>query len=158
MTDWTIVLFSGSRSASPAMLDYTRLMVQRAIDKAYLIFVGDNPEGVDFEVLCYLMEQRYKNFSVISPCTDPEQHHEARSICRYNQVPYTGPRYNREAYAKRDQMMAGYAHKGIFLWNGQSPGTITLHKYMTENLEKETHLINFKSGKPEIQSFTPVFA
>lgn len=158
MKDWTFVLFSGSRTASPAMLDYTQSMVQKAIDKDYLIFVGDNPEGVDYEVLQYIRGQAYRNYSVIAPSTDPTEYFEPRSICKLKGVPYAGPRYDRAAYTKRDQEMARYAHKGIFLWNGVSPGTIMLHKYMTENLEKETHLINFKSGKPVVQSFVPLFA
>lgn len=150
MTDFqTVVLFSGSREISPVMQRYAQNMVQKAIDKEYFIFVGDNPRGIDWEVIQYLEAQEYPYVAIWSPYPG-----EARCISKLRKVPIK-VKYGKDAYTLRDRAMAEFSQKGIFLWNGQSPGTKLLYDYMTKNLEKETHLINFRTGKPEVTSFIP---
>lgn len=159
-TSWTCVLFSGSRMATPAMLDYTRAMVKKAIAKKYWIFVGDNPEGVDMEVLKYTEAQMYPHITIWSPKDESGQFGLARSMYKLRGLTYP-KKFTREDYYHRDQAMADFAQKGIFIWNGHpknSPGTIALYNYMTKQLDKEAHLINFQSGKPEVTSFTPLIA
>lgn len=46
----TTLLITGSRSASPVMLDYARRCVQRAKERGYTVIVGD-AHGVDAAVM-----------------------------------------------------------------------------------------------------------
>ena len=47
----THLMIAGSRYATREMLDYARRAVQRAHQLGWTILVGDNPKGVDMEVV-----------------------------------------------------------------------------------------------------------
>ena len=59
------LMISGSRSANWNMLEYARRVVDRAIKSGWQIVVGDNPDGVDAEVIRECNLRHYGNVIVV---------------------------------------------------------------------------------------------
>jgi hypothetical protein len=139
----TSVLIVGSRSASPQMLDYARRAVRRAKERGYTVMVGDNPQGVDMAVV---RECRRLHVSVTVagagnfPRNGGCQHGSYIKVHRDTYRAANGYLLNR--YTVRDRWMVDNAQIGVFIWNGDSPGTKLGYDYMLSR-KKDAHLINF---------------
>lgn len=142
----THVMIAGSRYATRQMLDYARRVVRRAHEKGYTIIVGDNPKGVDMavvqecrrlkaKVLVAGVTQRPRN----GGCTHGEYVQVERDTYRAMGGNLLGK------YTVRDRWMVDNAQIGIFIWNGDSPGTKRGHDYMVSR-GKDANLISFEKG------------
>lgn len=100
------LLITGSRDASPAMLDYARRVVERAKVNGWEIVVGD-ASGVDSAVIeaCCVLGVTYQVFG-ITP--DP------RNGPKGNYV-----RVDATSYLTRDEVMCRRADRCIAIWNGE---------------------------------------
>ncbi len=144
----THLLIAGSRYASREMLDYSRRAVRRAYERGYTIVVGDNPKGVDMAVV---RECRRLNVPVIVagatnyPRNGGCKHGSYVKVHRDTYRAANGHLLNR--YTVRDRWMADTATLGLFIWNGDSPGTRAGYDYMIgrgkSNSNVRAHLINF---------------
>lgn len=139
----THLMIAGSRDATPQMLDYARRAVRRAHDKGFTILVGDNPKGVDMVVV---RECRRLKTSVIVagagnfPRNGGCKHGTYVKVHRDTYRASGGHLLNR--YTVRDRWMVDQAQIGLFVWNGDSPGTKAGYDYAIQR-SKDAHLINF---------------
>ena len=137
------VLIAGSREATREMLDYARRAVRRAHERGYTVLAGDNPKGVDMAVVREC--RRLKTPVIVAgPNSFPRnggcKHGSYVRIDRDTYPAASGYRLNR--YTVRDRWMADTARIGLFIWNGDSPGTKAGYDYMVSR-SKEAHLIKF---------------
>ena len=138
----TVLLISGSRDANYKMLEYVDFSLKEAIKYGWSIMVGDNPKGVDLRVLAYCNSVGYKDICVVSVASEG-----ARSIKELNKISAPS-RSTAQQYAKRDRFMADMADRGLFIWNGTSPGTLAVYEYML-SIYKPVTLANF--AKPTMK-------
>jgi len=140
----TTVLIAGSRDATPKMLDYARRAVRRAKERGYTIMVGDNPHGVDMAVV---RECRRLHVQAVVACAGnfPRnggcKHGSYVKVHRDTYRASNGYLLNR--YTVRDRWMVDNAQIGVFIWNGDSPGTKLGYDYMLSR-KKDAHLISFE--------------
>ena len=139
----THVVIAGSRDATPQMLDYTRRAVRRAHERGFTVVVGDNPKGVDMAVVREC--RRLKTPVIVAgPGNFPRnggcKHGSYVKVHRDTYRGANGHLLNR--YTVRDRWMADTSQIGVFVWNGDSPGTKLGYDYMTSR-GKEAYLINF---------------
>ena len=144
MTKQTVhVLIAGSRDATPEMLDYARRAVRRAKDRNYTIMVGDNPKGVDIAVV---RECRRLRVPVIVAGANNFPRNGGCKHGSYIKVPQDTYRASKghllNRYTVRDRWMVDNAQIGLFIWNGDSPGTKAGYDYMISR-KKNAYLINF---------------
>ena len=126
---------AGSRKTSDNMLEYSRRVVARAIENNWTIVVGDNPQGVDKEVVKEARRLAYTDVIVVGIAAKP----------RNGGVPDgTYIRFG-NSYSERDQAMARSSDRGIFIWNGTSSGTRKAYRYMRSLQNKIQHLMNFSA-------------
>lgn len=139
----TQLMIAGSRDATPQMLDYARRAVRRAHNKGFTVLVGDNPKGVDMVVV---RECRRLKTAVIVvgvgnfPRNGGCQHGTYVKVHRDTYRASGGHLLPR--YTVRDRWMVDQAQMGLFVWNGDSPGTKTGYDYMLSR-NKDAHLISF---------------
>ena len=139
----THLMIAGSREATPQMLDYARRAVRRAQECGYTVVVGDNPKGVDVAVV---RECRRLNTPVIVagvgnfPRNGGCKHGSYVKVHRDTYRAASGHLLNR--YTVRDRWLVDTAQIGLFVWNGDSPGTRVGYDYMVSR-GKDAHLINF---------------
>ena len=126
---------AGSRQASDNMLEYTRRVVARAIENDWTIVVGDNPQGVDQEVIKEVCRLNYSDVIVVGIAKNP----------RNGGVPEGQYVQYGNSYPERDQAMARASDRGIFIWNGQSEGTKNAYHYMKSLDNKNQHLMDFSA-------------
>ena len=139
----THVLIAGSRDASRAMLDYARRVVRRAQQLGYIILVGDNPRGVDMAVV--LECRRLKAKVIVAGISDVPRNRGCWHGSYVKIAPVTYRAMNGRSlngYTVRDRWLADNAQIGVFIWNGDSPGTKTGFDYMSSR-GKQTHLVTF---------------
>lgn len=139
----THLMIAGSRDATPQMLDYARRAVCRAHERGYTVIVGDNPKGVDMAVVRECRRLRVPvivagvgNFPRNGRC----KHGSYIKVHRDTYRASGGHLLNR--YTVRDRWLVDNASLGLFVWNGDSPGTKAGFDYATQR-GKEAHLINF---------------
>lgn len=139
------ILIAGSRYATREALDYARRVVRRVHQLGHTIVVGDNPKGVDMAVV---QECRRLKAKVLVVGITNRPRNGGCSHGGYVKVePDTyraagGHRLDR--YHVRDRWMVDNAHRGMFIWNGDSQGTKRGYDYMVSR-KKETHLVTFES-------------
>ena len=139
----THLMIAGSRYATREMLDYTCRAVRRAHRLGWMILVGDNPKGVDMAVV---RECRRSQVPVIVagvgnfPRNGGCKHGSYIKVNRDTYRAAGGHLLNR--YTVRDRWLVDNAQIGIFVWNGDSPGTKAGHEYMVSR-GKDAYLINF---------------
>ena len=126
---------AGSRRASDNMREYARRVVARAIDNDWTIVVGDNPQGVDQEVVKEARRLDYRDVIVVGIAKKP----------RNGGVPEGQYVQYGNSYPERDQAMARSSERGIFIWNGQSEGTKNAYHYMKNVDDKSQHLMDFSA-------------
>lgn len=123
---------AGSRHANEPMLQYARSVVAKAIDNNWTIVVGDNPQGVDNAVVQEVNRQAYCDVIVVGIAHQPRN----GGVSGGEYIQY-GTRYR-----DRDRAMARASDRGLFIWNGQSPGTRQAYNYM-KSCERTVHLMDF---------------
>ncbi|MAU12421.1 MAG: hypothetical protein CL607_21535 [Anaerolineaceae bacterium] len=140
----THVLIAGSRYSTRQMLNYARRVVRRAHSKGYTILVGDNPKGVDMAVVreCRRLQAKVilagaGNFPRNGGCKHGSYVKVHRELYRGVGGTLLGK------YTVRDRWMVDQAQIGIFVWNGESPGTKQGYDYMIAR-GKDAHLITFR--------------
>jgi hypothetical protein len=139
----THLMIAGSRDATPQMLDYVRRAVRRAQECGYTVVVGDNPKGVDMAVVREC--RRLKTPVIVAgagnfPRNGGCKHGSYIKVHRDTYRAAGGHLLNR--YTVRDRWLVDNAHLGVFIWNGDSPGTRAGYDYMVSR-GKDAHLINF---------------
>jgi ribonuclease HI len=128
------LMVSGSRRTSENMLEYARRVVARAIECNWQIVVGDNPDGVDTEIVKECNRRKYSNVIVVGIARKPRNGGVQNS--RYIQIG--------KSYSERDQMMAKASDRMLGIWDGKSAGT--KHGYQfAQSLGKTAHLMDFAS-------------
>lgn len=144
----THLMIAGSREATTQMIDYARRAVRRAHDRGFTIVVGDNPKGVDMAVVREC--RRLKTPVIVAgasnfPRNGGCKHGRYVKVHRDTYRASGGHLLNR--YMVRDRWMADTAQIGLFVWNGDSPGTKAGFDYMNSrarsNNSVHAHLINF---------------
>lgn len=140
----THVMIAGSRDATPPMLNYARKVVRRAHAKGYTVLVGDNPQGVDMAVVREC--RRLKTPVIVAGVGNFPRN----GGCRHGQYvkvhadTYRGSRgYLLNRYTVRDRWLVDNAQVGVFIWNGDSPGTKAGYDYMVSR-GKTAHLIRLE--------------
>lgn len=127
----TYILIAGSRDATPQMLDYARKVVRHAHAKGFTVLVGDNPRGVDMAVV---RECRRLKVSVIVAGAGNFPRNGGCKHGNYVKVHrdiYRGANgYLLNRYIVRDRWLVDNAQLGVFIWDGESPGTEAGFKYM----------------------------
>lgn len=128
------LFIAGSRRATPAMLRTAYRAVQRAQQLGWTVLVGDNPQGVDAAVV-RACDELGVDVTVVGIACQPRNGGSQRPGSRYIQ-------HQAHNYTQRDCYLADQADRGLFIWNGSSPGTKAVHDYMG-TLDKPVHLLTF---------------
>lgn len=128
------LFIAGSRHATPAMQRKALQAVRRAKEHGWSILVGDNSLGVDAAVV-RACDELGVDVTVVGIGRKPRSGGSHRPGSRYIQ-------YQAHGYAQRNRYLAELSDRGLFLWNGISPGTKTAHDYML-TLKKPVHLLTF---------------
>lgn len=128
------LFITGSRQATPAMLRTAYRAVQRAKEHGWAVLTGDNPQGVDAAVV-RACDRLGVDVTVIGIARRARNGDSERPNSRYIC-------YQTSSYTQRDRYLAGMADRGLFIWNGASRGTKTVHDYMA-TLDKPVHLMTF---------------
>lgn len=143
MTTETRILIAGSRYSRREALVYARRVVQRAKDRGYTVLVGDNPRGVDAVVVqtCRLLR--------VPVIVAGIAHFPRNAGCPPGSYVQIEPDLYRAAggyrlngYTVRDRWLVDNASLGIFIWNGDSPGTKAGYDYAIQR-GKTAHLLTF---------------
>ena len=124
------LLITGSRDATPGMIEYTKKVVDRANKLGWFIIVGDAP-GIDWMVIvhCDLLGV-------------PVEVHGAYNKMRNSTS--TGKNSTHDcSYPLRDLIMADLCDRCMAIWNGKSKGTMITYKAVTA-LGKPVDLKTFK--------------
>ena len=145
----THLMIAGSRYATREMLDYARRTVRRAHQLGWTILVGDNPKGVDMAVVqeCRRLKARVivagiANFPRNYGCKHGSYIKVTRDLYR------SAGGGLLDGYTARDRWIVDMCQRAIFIWNGDSPGTLTGYEYAVQR-GKAAHLINFdRSSQP----------
>jgi hypothetical protein len=127
------LFITGSSCATPAMAQAAYRAVQRARQHGWTILVGDR-QGVDAAVVraCDLLGVEVTIVGIArKPRSVVSRYPNRRYIC-----------YQDAGTRQRDRYLAGMADRGLFIWNGSSPGAKALHDYMS-TLDKPVHLMIF---------------
>lgn len=139
----TYILIAGSRYAKWELLNDARKVVQRAHKMGYTVLVGDNPKGVDMAVIREC--QRLKAKVIVAGVSNFPRNGGCKhgSYVQVDKYLYRGMNGSRlHPYTVRDRWMVDNATLGVFVWNGDSPGTKSGYDYMISR-GKEAHLIEF---------------
>jgi hypothetical protein len=138
------LLIAGSRYATREAVDYARRVVRRAHGLGYTIVVGDNPNGVDMTVVQECRRLRAKVI-VVGVTNSPRNGGCPQgSYLKFERGMYRSAGNGRFAcYHERDRYMVDIAHRGVFVWNGDSKGTKLRYDYMVSR-GREAHLITFE--------------
>jgi ribonuclease HI len=126
------LMVSGSRRTSDNMLEYACRVVARAIECNWQIVVGDNPDGVDTEIVKECNRRKYNNVIVVGIARKPRNGGVHNS--RYIQIG--------KSYTERDQMMAKASDRMLGIWDGKSAGTKKGYQF-AQSLNKTAHLMDF---------------
>ncbi len=140
----TYLMIAGSRYSTSEALNYARRVVQRAHQLGYTIIVGDNPKGVDMAVIQEC--RRLKAKVLVVGITDFPRNGGCShgSYIKVERDTYRAAGgYLLDGYHTRDRWMVDNSNIGMFIWNGDSPGTKAGHNYMLSR-SKEAHLVTFK--------------
>jgi hypothetical protein len=128
------ILITGSRNASKGMICYARRCVQRALEKGYIVIVGDAP-GIDQAVIETADELGVK--LEVFGAYKKLRNKSSRPGC--NRL-YDGN------YTQRDNAMIELVGTVINIWNCTSNGTKRNHQHALAR-GKASHLIQFPSNE-----------
>lgn len=124
------LLITGSRDATPDMLDYARRCVERAKERGWEIVVGD-AAGVDAAVIeaCCKLGVTYQVYGIT-----PDPRNGPKGF--YTRVDAT-------SYLTRDEVMVRRSDRCIAIWNGRSRGTLYTFNYARKLYPDSCHLEKF---------------
>lgn len=128
----TILLITGSRHATAAMIRYARRVVARAIECGWQIIVGD-ADGIDAAVIAEADSRGYENVTVYG------------AYGKFRHRTIMGKNVTIDAswsYVDRDAYMVNAADKVMAVWNGLSNGTIR-NFHAAAAMQKECWLKQF---------------
>lgn len=125
----TILLISGSRYATAAMLKFAAVCVERAAENGWFVMVGDS-DGVDR--------------AVREACVQFGASYTVVVVDGHNRL-IGEPGTTARQYGFRDQLMCEFADRGMFIWNGESRGTKTAYDYFLTRPNKIAHLRVFSN-------------
>lgn len=128
-----LLLITGSRDATPAMLAYADRAVARCRELEWVVIVGD-AEGVDAQVIgkCHHIGVPFACYGITaSPRNFCCQGH----LGNYLQA--------KGDYLARDRQMVEAADRVLAIWNGQSRGTKYTYDYAVK-LGKRADIRTFK--------------
>ncbi|MCC6976519.1 MAG: hypothetical protein IT322_21120 [Anaerolineae bacterium] len=135
------LLITGSRHATPEMLEMAQRAVSRAKEKGWMVVVGDNPQGVDAAVIdtCDAL-----GVKVLVCGTTREPRKGSIRPDSYWQVVVEVPldeEYPQfRLYSTRDRWMVDMCDRMLAIWNGQSRGTKAGYDYARQ-IHKTVNLI-----------------
>ncbi|MBE7511481.1 MAG: hypothetical protein HS103_01515 [Anaerolineales bacterium] len=137
------LLITGSRHATPEMLDMARRAVTRAKSNGWMVLVGDNPQGVDAAVIdaCDAL-----GVNVLVCGTAPQPRKGSQREGSYWQVDVKRRDDDAtlfDAYAARDRWMIDLCDRMLAIWNGQSRGTKAGFDYARQ-IGKTANLVTFE--------------
>jgi hypothetical protein len=138
------LLITGSRHATPEMLDMARRAVTRAKANGWLVLVGDNPRGIDAAVI-NACDASGVNVLIFGTAARPRKGSQRPET--YWQVDVS--RREEEdfstfaTYAARDRYMVELADRILAIWNGTSRGTKAGYDYARQ-AKKIANLVTFK--------------
>jgi hypothetical protein len=117
MDEWTYVFISGSRDADHRLLKEVNKAIKRCKEENYFVLLGDNPKGVDAHAanLCAVMGVPFSVTGIEG--ANRWQNPNAKKLAFAE-------------YHSRDCMLAQFADRGLFYWNGSSRGTKAAFDYM----------------------------
>lgn len=127
------VYIAGSRQASDKMLTYACRVVAKAIERGWTIVVGDHPQGVDQAVVAEAKRLNYTDVIVVGIAE--QARNGGVPAGRYLQIGHS--------YTERDQAMGRSSDRGLFIWNGSSPGTQKAAAYMRTLPDKTVDVMDF---------------
>ncbi|MCC7209141.1 MAG: hypothetical protein IT323_17650 [Anaerolineae bacterium] len=138
------LLITGSRHATPEILDMARRAVTRAKSNGWMVLVGDNPQGVDAAVID-ACDALGVNVLVCGTASQPRKGSQREGS--YWQVDMK-PRDDDDAtlfdgYAVRDRWMIDLCDRMLAIWNGQSRGTKAGFDYARQ-IRKTANLVTFE--------------
>lgn len=116
--------FVGSRYASKELIDQVEGIVRGHIAKGNVILVGDNPNGVDAEVVRVCNQAGYNLVEVWGVTKAPRNGGVMNGT--YKRI--------RGDFSYRDRQMLQTAKMAIFFWNKVSPGTRNAYQYARTEL------------------------
>lgn len=138
------LLITGSRHATPEMLDMARRAVTRAKSNGWMVLVGDNPQGIDAAVIdaCDAL-----GANVLVCGTAPQPRKGSQREGSYWQVDVKRRDDDDDtlfdAYAARDRWMIDLCDRMLAIWNGQSRGTKAGFDYARQ-IGKTANLVTFE--------------
>lgn len=138
------LMVAGSRYATREALDYARRVVRRAHQLGYIIVVGDNPKGIDMAVVqeCRRLKAKVVVVGVTNrPRNGGCLHGSYLKVERDTYRAAGGGLLDR--FTVRDRAMVDMCQRGMFIWNGESPGTKAGYDYMVSR-HKAAHLVTFE--------------
>lgn len=145
----TKLLIAGSMQATDEMLDYARRCVQRAKVLNMTIIVGDNPNGVDREVINECSKLNVPHMVYHPTCKDIRYK-------AYNSITIAVPvkildwnMNSRAIFHQRDKAMVIDCDQAMFIWNGKSRGTKAGYDYACE-IKRTGWLKDFSDGTLQI--------
>jgi predicted Rossmann fold nucleotide-binding protein DprA/Smf involved in DNA uptake len=141
------LLISGSREASPKMLEFAKLITTRAWYRGYEIIVGD-AEGIDKQVVqtAEKFNAHYRAYGITRLARNG-------AICYQNVKPILAAKRFKPhaAYFHRDRYMVSESDIVICIWNGRSEGTRRVYDFAVAS-GKRAYLYN---GNKLIEKFEP---
>ena len=129
------VLIAGSMVMKNAGIIFAKACVRWALERGHTVVVGDNPLGVDKAVIseCDILNVPHEVY-----WTEKLRYSRRSSLCyKVHVADFRG------RHTLRDRHMCELADIGIFIWNGDSHGTLKGYDYM-KSLGKDAHLRKFK--------------
>lgn len=131
------ILIAGSRRTTEPMLRYAHYCVARAARKQYTVIVGDNPHGIDDYVVknCIHFPCDFEAYGIQENPRNAAPPYFYHYLSALSGTP-------RERYYARDRWMCEQADRGVFIWNGSSPGTKAGYDYMATLPGKTAVLVN----------------
>ncbi|MBE2195502.1 MAG: hypothetical protein IAE83_15115 [Anaerolinea sp.] len=139
------LLITGSRHATPEMVELAQRAVSCAREKGWMVVVGDNPQGIDAAVIDTCDQ---KGVNVLVCGTAPQPRKGSIRPDSYWQVDVTRHSDDDalfETYAARDRWMVDMCDRMLAIWNGQSRGTKAGYDYARQ-IHKTVNLITFQSA------------
>lgn len=108
------MMIAGSREISYEGIRYAQRVVQRCIEENMWVQVGDNLQGIDAAVRAECYRAKYERLTVYKPHNRPVRVAQFEIPRMFNAG---------KGYRGRDEKMCEFSDFGMFIWNGESPGT-----------------------------------
>lgn len=134
-------------NSTPQMEAYAVRAIDKALQQGNFLFIGDNPNGIDWVILNHLVSKETPRLQY-TICTAAQE--RPRSVARLN-----GQGFNSlkrfEDYVNRDRCMVEFADVLMAIWDKSSKGTKGTFDYACA-IGREAYLITFDdNGKMHME-------